>query len=193
MPVYRKRNRTDDETDRGKMFTPLRETELVLKLKKEELFDPYVLLPHAELNSVVYHSVDAFVQKYQGTGMTLSICTDPVNTKIQKVFREVYQSHYREELLKVNRYLTRHFIRAAVLILVGVAAFLASRQLAKAGSSETVLSYVILNLSGFSLWEVGYTHFATRSIVDEKKRITRALNADIEFHGIRRNAGGTAG
>ena len=45
MLIYRKRNRADNEVSHGKKFTPMRETELVLKLKKEELFDPYILLP----------------------------------------------------------------------------------------------------------------------------------------------------
>ena len=181
MPQYKKRNRPDDPVNPGKNFTALQETELVLKLKKEELFDPYVLLPHSELNSIVYHSVDTFVAKYKGTDMTLAICTDPVNPMIRNIFREVYQSHYREELLKVNRFLMRHYIRFVVLILVGITAFLMSRLLTKYNPNETVLSYILLNMSGFCLWEVGYTQFATRDVADEKRRITRALNAKIEF------------
>ena len=191
MLIYRKRNRADNEVSHGKKFTPMRETELVLKLKKEELFDPYILLPHAELNSAVYQSVDAFVQKYQGAGMTVSVCTDPVSPMIQDVFREVYRAHYREELLKVERYLTRHGIRAAALVVVAVAAFFLGRMLARTNPSETIFSYIVLNISGFCLWEVGYTQFAARNVLDEKRRISRALNAVIDFHGIRKKAGGS--
>ena len=178
---YKRRNRDDNTVNEGENYTTLQETELVLKLKKEELFDPHVLLPHAELNSIVYNSVDTFVEKYKGTDMTLSICTDSVNLLIQDSFREVYLSHYREELLKVNKYLKRHFIRGFALIMVGVIAFLVSRLLTKYNPNETILSYILLNMSGFCLWEVGYTQFATRNVVDERKRITRALNAKIEF------------
>lgn len=179
--TYRKRNRTDETVSSGRSFTAIHETELVLKLKKDELFDPHVLLPHAELNDVVYRSVDTFVEKYKGTEMTLSICTEPLNTIIQDVFREVYQSHYRDELLKVNRQLTRRCIRVIVLILVSIIAFMLGRLLSKYSPNDTILSYIILNISGFCLWEVGYTQFAARDIVDLKKRIVRALNAVIEF------------
>ena len=179
--IYKRRNRDENAVNPGKTFTELQETELVLKLKKGELFDPFVLLPHAELNSIVYNSVDTFVGKYKGEDMTLSICTEPVSPMTQNVFREVYQSHYREELVKVNRYLRRHFIRAMILILVAVIAFLISRLLKTYNPNETILSYIILNISGFCIWEVGYTQFSTRNVVDEKKRITRALNAKIEF------------
>ena len=153
----------------------------MLKLKKEELFDPHVLLPHAELNSIVYHSVDGFVEKYKGTKMTLTICTDPVNLQIQNVFREVYRSHYNDELLKINQYLKRYCIRVIVLIVVSIIAILLGRLMSTINPDETILSYIILNISGFCLWEIGYTQFSTRNVVDEKKRVFRALNADIDF------------
>lgn len=178
---YRRGKRTEDTVSRGGYFTPLRESELVLKLKKEELFDPYILLPHAELNSIVYGSVNMFVEKYKGTDMTLMIYTDPINSLIQDSFREVYASHYREEYMKVNRYLTRHLVRSLGLFAVGSVALLLGTLLTNNYSSENVLSYVILNISAFCLWEIGYTQFSTRSVMDEKKRIRRALNAVIEF------------
>lgn len=178
---YKKRNRTDEAVPSGESFTAMQETELVLKLTKEELFDPHVLLPHAELNDIVYRSVDTFVEKYKGTDMTLSICTGPVNTIIQDVFREVYRSHYKDELMKVNSQLKRRYIRVIALILISIIAFLLGRLLSKNSPNDTILSYIILNISGFCLWEIGYTQFATRDIVDMKKRIIRALNATIGF------------
>ncbi len=181
MPIYRKRNRTDMTADTSGRTTELRESELVLKLKKGELFDPYVLLPHAELNSIVYHSVDLFVEKYRGTEMTLSICTDALNPQIQDVFREVYCSHYQDELQRVNRYLHRHYTRILCLIILCVLTFLGSRLLAHFNPEETLFSYVILNISAFCIWEVGYTQFAARNVLDERKRILRALHAAIEF------------
>ena len=173
MMGYRRRKRNENTVNPGQNFTRLQETELVLKLKKSELFDPHVLLPHAELNSIVYQSVNTFVEKYKGNEMTLLIYTEPINTLIQDSFREVYVSHYREELMKVNRYLMRHFIRSLALILVGTLALFLGMTLTKHFSSETMLSYVILNISAFCLWEIGYTQFSTRNVVDEKKRIIR--------------------
>ena len=181
MQLYKKRNRPNDPADPGVKAPVLEETELVLKIKKTELFDPYILLPHAELNSIIYHSVDTFVDKYKGTGLTLSICTSPVIPQTQNVFREVYKSHYRDKLLKIDRHLRRYYIRMLLLILTSIIAFLASRLLAWFNPDETILSYIILNISGFCIWEVGYSQFTTRNMLDEKKRILRALNATIEF------------
>ena len=174
---YRRRKQTENIGNPGEHFTRLQETELVLKLKKEELFDPHVLLPHADLNSIVYRSVDAFTEKYKGTDMTLLIYTEPVNEMIQDSFREVYRSHYREEFLKVQRYLKRYYIRSLALIPVSLIALLLGMSL----TADTILSYVILNIGAFCLWEIGYTQFTTHDAVDEKKRITRAMNARIEF------------
>ncbi len=159
----------------------LRETELVLKLKKEELFDQHVMLPHAELNKIVYESVNAFVGKYRGGEMSISICTDPVSPVVENLFREVYCSHYNDELQKIIRFIRRHTTRGIILVIVSILAFLISNQLAKGAPEETVLSYIIGNISVFCLWEVGYTQFATRDIVMEKRRITRALNATISL------------
>ena len=181
MLIYRRRKRGDNVVNPGQHFIKLQETELVLKLKKKELFDQHVLLPNAELNSIVYERVDTFVEKYKGNDMILTIYSDPVNTLIQDSFREVYIAHYREELLRANRYLMRHLVRSLVLFAVGIIALLLGMSLTRRYSNETVLSYIILNISGFCLWEIGYTQFSTRNVVDERRRIIRALNAKIEF------------
>ena len=182
MQIYRKRNRSDSNVNPREKDSDLRETELVLKLKKEELFDQHILLPHAELNKVVYDSVNAFVGKYRGGKMSLSICTDPVSPVVENLFREVYRAHYNDELQKIARFIKRHTIRGIILIIVSILAFLISNQLANVAPDKTVLSYIIGNISVFCLWEVGYTQFATRDVVMEKRRITRALNATISFH-----------
>ena len=80
---YRKRNRSDSGVrfGAGDFATTLTETELVLKIKKDELFDPHVLLPHAELNAVVYNSVNTFVEKYNFEGITVvPFCTSGSNS-----------------------------------------------------------------------------------------------------------------
>ena len=181
MLSFRQKRRADNAISPINGFSALKETELVLKLKKEELFDPHVLLPHSELNSTVYERVNAFVEKYKGTEMTLLIYTDPVNVMIQDSFREVYVSHYREELVKVNRFLRHYFNRSLALIVIGIIALVAGISLTNRYSTETVLSYIILNLSAFCLWETGYTQLSARTVMREKKRILRALNARIEF------------
>lgn len=157
------------------------ETELVLKLKKDELFDQYIMLPHAELNRIVYKSVNSFVEKYKGDELSISICTSPLSSVIQDLFREVYRAHYQDELHKISRYLRRRYRRFVVLLIFSILSFVVCRQLQKIHPDETILSYLIGNISCFCLWEVGYTQFAARDAKEEKKRINRALNAEIKF------------
>ena len=101
----------------------------ILKIKRNELFDPHVLLPHAELNEIVYKSVNTFVEKYRGGDMTLTILTEPVNESVQNTFREVYRAHYRDEYDKVSRYLMRRFSRSLVLVILSLTAFLVGNNL----------------------------------------------------------------
>ena len=181
MDTYKKRNRSDSGVNAQKKYASMHETELVLKLKKDDLFDPYIMLPHAELNKAVYSSVDSFVEKYEGDTLSISVCTDPVNHVVQNLFREVYCAHYEDELQKTARYLKRHYIRVIVLLVISVLCFLLCNHTVKFLPDETIFSYLIGNIGCFCLWEVGYTHFAARDAVHGKKRITRALNATIDF------------
>ena len=87
METYKKRNRSDSGINPKKKKSVKQETELVLKLEKSDLFDQYAILPHAELNSIVYKSVDNFVVKYLGDTLSLSICTPPLSSVIQDLFR----------------------------------------------------------------------------------------------------------
>jgi hypothetical protein len=186
MRLYRRRNRGDEKGTfpDGKLTFPLRkqEQELVLKMKKNELFNPHVLLPHAELNEIVYKSVNTFVEKYRGGDMTLTILTEPVNESVQNTFREVYRAHYRDEYDKVSRYLMRRFSRSLVLVILSLTAFLVGNNLTSFFAVHGVFLNVVINLGAFCLWEVGYTQFAARDAFEEKKRIERAIHAEIEFY-----------
>lgn len=183
MLIYKKRNRTDSGVgpDTAKEYTARQELELVLKLKKEELFDPYVLLPHAELNEAVYRSVNTFVEKYKGDSMTVTILSDPLNEAVRDTFREVYRAHYEDEYKKTVHYLQRRMTRFLILLCVSISAFFIGDWLGTHIAGYNVFLNIIANVGAFCLWEVGYTHFATRDAVEEKKRIKRALNAKIEF------------
>ena len=181
---YIKRNRTDSgvNVNAGDQSTALNETELVLKIKKEELFDPHVLLPHAELNAVVYNSVNIFVEKYKGDTMTLTIFSDPVNPLIQNTFREVYRAHYEDDKRKLERYLRRRVLRFVILFILSLSAYFLADHLGQMIPGYNVLLNVLVNAGSFCLWEVGYSQFATRDALDERRRVLRAMNAVIEFH-----------
>ncbi len=186
MMLYKKRNRTDLAVSGNseKMTASLseQEKELVLKLGKKELFDPHVLLPHAELNEAVYRSVNQFLERYKGTEMTLTILSDPVSEAVQNTFREVYRAHYRDEYNKVSRFLVRRATRSLVLLAVSLLAFLLVDRLNRGAQDYSVFLNVVVNVGAFCLWEVGYTNFAGKEAAEEKSRILRAINANIEFY-----------
>ena len=158
------------------------EDELVLRLRKEELFDPHVLLPHAELNEIVYKSVDQFVSKYKGNQMSLSIFSEPINDAVQNTFKEVYRAHYADEYHKITRFLKRRYYRVIALLIVSISAFIIWHYMSGKGFGADILMTLITNVGAFCLWEVGYTQFARKDAIDERKRIERARDAKIEFH-----------
>lgn len=169
--------------------TGMEEEELVLRLTKNELFNTCILLPHAEVSSAVYEAVNQFVTKYSGDKMTLTIMSGPVSEVIQDVFRESYRSHYEDEFLRIAHYLKQRYLRAAVLLLISVAAFwISSRWLSNMGNSSFLAS-IIGQISIFCLWEVGYTHFDRANAAKERNRILRAMDAEITFS----SASGPAG
>ena len=178
---YVRRNRKEDAAELAKLPSEMIEEELVLKLKKEELFDSHVLLPHAELNELVYKSVDQFVGKYGGEKLAVSIFTDPISESVQHTFQEAYRAHYSEEYHKISRYLRRRYIRVICLLIVSVAFFFLWDYLLRNTSVTNVFLTIMTNVGAFCLWEVGYTHFARVEASEERRQIARALKAKISF------------
>lgn len=127
MQIYHRRNRTDERSD--VKTAAMQEQELVLHLKKDELLDSHILLPHAEVNALVYDAVNQFVEKYSGDTMQLTFMTEAVSEAVQHIFIESYRSHYEDEYQKISRYLKRRYIRSFFLLLVSAAAFWGSSSL----------------------------------------------------------------
>ena len=179
MEHYRRRNRTDEPE--AVKTADLGERELVLRLKKDELLDRTVLLPHAEVNPAVYGAVERFVEKYSGKEMLLTIMTNDVSKPIQDIFIESYRSHYEDEYQKILRFLKRRYVRAACLLLISALAFWLSTALARNLSFPDYLLTILGQISVFCLWEIGYTHFTRSDAAAERDRILRARDAEIQF------------
>ncbi len=180
MRTYRRRNRTD-EGDAVKT-AQMNEQELVLRLKKEELLDSHILLPHAEVNAAVYSAVNQFVEKYSGDTMQLTIMSDVVSEPVQRIFEESYRWHYEDEYQKVSHFLRRRYVRAACLLLVSAVAFWCSGFLSGFVKAPEYLVGILGQASVFCLWEIGYTSFVRIDATEERKRIARARDAEIRFH-----------
>ena len=186
MRGYKKRNRQDDFGSTGRMGTPFeQQEELVLRLDSRELFDPHVLLPHAELSEIVYNSVNHFVGRYLGKKLTVSIFTDTGNEAVQSTFREVYWAHFEDEYQRLTRNLKRRYIRLLLLITVSLGAFWLWDLLAENASGHPIILTIMTNVGAFCLWETGYTQFARQDALAERQRIARARDAEIVFHTTR--------
>ena len=159
----------------------LEETQLTLNIRAEDLFDPYTVLPHPEVNPVVYKAVDRFVQRYPGNVMKITIMSDSVNPSLQEVFREAYYDHYDDELHKTTDYLHKRYSRVVTLLVISIAAFILGSFLSSHLTRLAFIAGFITEFSIFCLWEIGYTHFDRSEASQRKKKILRARDAEIEF------------
>ena len=159
------------------------EEELVLKLEKSEILDSHTILPHAELNGLVYESVNRFIEQYKGDSLNISIVSSSISKDVQDVIRESYRAHYQDEFEKITRYLNRRYIRVVSLIIISLIAFSCGSYLSDHFSNIQFLAGAATQLSIFCLWEIGYTHFDRSDASVQKKHILRALNANIQFIG----------
>lgn len=159
----------------------LEEHQLTLNLRKEELFDPYIVLPHPEINPKVYTAVDQFVQRYGGNSLKITIMCGLLNPSLEEVFRESYLNHYDDEYQKTQQYLNRRYIRVVILLLISIASFFAGSFLSSHLTRLEFVAGIVMEVSIFCLWEIGYTHFDRSDATIRKKMILRAKNAEIEF------------
>jgi len=157
------------------------EEELVLKLDKTEVLDSHIILPHAELNQVVYDAVNRFIERYKGNTLKITIISGPLSHDVQDVIRESYHAHYLDEYEKICRYLIRRYIRVVSLIIISLIAFSCGSYISNHFQNIQFIAGAATQLSIFCLWEIGYTHFDRSNASVQKKHILRALNADIQF------------
>ena len=179
MQTYKRRNRPDEKAPVKTAYS--NDKELVLRLKKDELLDKHILLPHAEVNPIVYDAVNRFVEKSSSPEIALTIMTDDVSQPIQDIFAESYRSHYEDEYQKTVRFLKRRYVRAAFLLLASILAFWLSGLLTNVALAPVYIVTILGQISVFCLWEIGYTHFARSDAAAERDRIIRARDAEIQF------------
>ena len=162
--------------------------ELSLKIDREEMFDPYVLTPHNELNSVIYSAVDRWLKKTSPDELTLYIYSHNMHEVLQERVREIFREHYTDERGAMKRKLRYVYIR--LLILTSVAMTLLSYQLNLSGQyGNNVIILVMGQFGAYFLWQIGDTLFDWLEKYRTMKQIKTALKADIVF--IEYNKGGS--
>lgn len=159
------------------------EEELVLKLDKSEVLDSHTILPHAELNELIYTAVNRFIERYSGNTLNITIVSGPFSPDMQDVIRESYHAHYLDEYVKIVKYLNQRYLRVVSLIIISLIAFTCGSYISNHFKNVEFLAGAATQLSIFCLWEVGYTHFDRSNASAQKKHILRAMNANIQFMG----------
>ncbi len=167
-------------------ITPVKiEEELMLHFAKNELFDHYVILPHSEVNPLVYETVDRFTDRYGGEKLTLTIysgaLSDSISASAEQFFREAFVSHYEDEYRRATLELYRWYLRVILLALIGVVTYYVGVKLEAQFGNLPFLITAIVNVSVFCIWEICNTNFKRRDTIKERKRIKRAMEAEIHF------------
>lgn len=163
-------------------ITPIQtEEDLTLHFDKEERFDPHIVLPHMEVNPLVYDTIDRFVERYGGERLTVTIFSGDISESSKQIFRESYVSHYDEEFRRATMDLHRCYIRVLILILVGVLTYYVGIKLEATVKSLPFLITAIANISLFSIWEICNTDLTRRDTMKARKKIQRARDAEIRF------------
>jgi hypothetical protein len=163
-------------------IVPVRdEEELTLRFSKDELFDRHVMLPHVEVNSIVYETVDRFTSRYGGEHLNLTIYSDSISDISQQFFREAFVSHYEDEFRQVTKSLFQLNARVILLALISIIAYYAGIFLSVKIAQENFVIIAVTNIGIYCLWEIFSTEFKRKDIREERKRIIRAQDANIIF------------
>lgn len=158
------------------------EEELTLHFEKDDLFDQHVVLPHMEVNPLVYQTVDRFVDRYGGESLTLNIYSGAISESAKQFFKESFVSHYEDEFRRHTTSLQRSYLRAFVLIFVSVVSYYLGVQFDAIMEGLPFLTTAIANISLFCIWEIYNTYFRRKDILVERKKTQRARDAEIRFY-----------
>ena len=154
---------------------------LSLRIDKTELFEPHVLVPHNELNEVVYTQVDRFLRKSVPKQLKLNIYSQPMHEALQERVREVYKEHYIDEKLAMKRKLRYVYIRLGILLIVSLTLLYYQFALSREYGNNIVL-IVMGNFGAYFLWQIGDTVFDWLEKSRTMKQIDTALKAEIVFY-----------
>lgn len=161
------------------------EEELMLHFAKDELFDHHVILPHSEVNPLVYETVDRFTERYGGERLSVTIysgsLSDSLSDSSEQFFREAFVSHYEDEYRRATLELYHWYFRVLMLALIGIVTYYIGIRLEAQFGNLPFLITAIVNVSLFCIWEICNTNLQRRDTLKKRKRIKRAMDAEIRF------------
>ena len=154
-----------------------RNNELVLKVKKEEFFNPLVLAPHSEINECIYAAVDNYsVHLKRSEDFNVVIFTSKTPKSIQEKFKELFHEHYVDECYK-KRVRFRQLCKKTA-ILVGIALIVL---LIWVSFKNSVFRELWSTLWAFNVWEASHTAIEAFEVFKQYDKISHIKNANIEF------------
>lgn len=154
--------------------------ELVLKLKRNELFDPIVLSPHSEINSDIYNAVENFTTRTKNiSNLKITIFSPTIGKAIQEKFKELFFEHYKDEEDRIKIKIKAVSIKTIVLVLLALIILFVWFKL-----SNTILRELFGTLWAFNVWEASHTFIEALEAIHKKRRIISIKNAIIEFIDI---------
>ena len=151
--------------------------ELILKVKKEEFFNPLVLAPHSEINKNIYEAVDNYafhLKKYEN--FKIIIFTNSSVNNIHEKFKELFYEHYTDECYK--RKLRFISLFKKTLILIAVALIILITWISFKAS---IFRDLLATLWAFNVWEASHTMIEAIDVFRQYERISHIKNATIEF------------
>ena len=153
-------------------------TELVLKVSRDELFDPMILLPHNEINTRISDTVSRFTQnRKMQKPLNLTIITpEPVGEAIQEKFIEAFVEHYEDERIVAIRYVHLQILRLIIWGLISIVGFAVWSKL-----TGELIQRILSNVWAFTFWQIGYTFIDGIQNVRTYRRMVKIRDAHIEF------------
>lgn len=154
--------------------------ELVLKLKKDEFFNPFILAPHNEVDSKVYEAVNDYSRHLRRhETFKITIFTNTAEMTLHEKFKELFFEHYDDECHRTRLLFRSRVIKTTVLIIVSLFILFLWYNL-----SSTVFRELCGTLWAFNLWEAAHTFIEAIEHLHAYQRIRNIKNAPIDFIDI---------
>ena len=145
-------------------------------------FNPFEIGPKLELNKDISSVVNRFLEtSREARPLEITVrCPGKVSEPMQATMQEVFQMYYEDEQRHVNSYLERRYIRVMALVILSIV--LVSVWINFSPSNDEGVTWTILsNFAGFSLWQIGYTHFERAEGYGRLLRAMIAKQAKLHF------------
>lgn len=154
------------------------ENTLTLKIPSDELFEPMVLAPHAELNPKIHEIVADFARRRRRSGpVSITVFTEKIGPLVQEKFKELFREHCEDMLRSTLMDLNMVYLRLAVFIALTVA----NVMLWDVISNHVWLS-VIQNVWAFALWKIGDTFIDSLKLLNYWRHLRLVRDASIHFY-----------